>query len=460
MKQPFPMIPKRFFIETFGCQMNEHDSEKIAGLLVHQGMLPAQSVEEADLFILNTCSVREKAAQKVYSRLGEVKGRKRQSAGFIIGVVGCVAQQEGREMVRRAPFVDLVVGTHMYHAIPDLLDQIQGSGPHKIATDFLPEQAPVEISPVVRQTNFRAAITIMEGCNKHCSFCIVPYTRGKERNRPASIILEEVTRAGDLGFTELLLLGQTVNSYRDPENPRTRFADLLAAAAQVPGIRRVRFTSPHPRSFDDRTIRVIGEIPTICDQVHLPLQSGSNRVLKRMRRQHTREWYLQLTEKFQTTGRPIRFSTDMIVGFPGETEEDFEETLQVVEQVQFESMFSFKYSPRPFTEAVEWEDDVPEDVKARRLMALQQMQRRIQMKLHRERYLGRVFTLLVEGPARDGTKRCGRTTTNKIVNYPGDEAAGTFVQVRITDVGPNSLVGERVPDTKGEQEDSWNANSR
>ncbi len=451
------MIPKRFFIETFGCQMNEHDSEKIAGLLAHQGMLPARSVDEADLFILNTCSVREKAAQKVYSRLGEVKHRKRESAGFIIGVVGCVAQQEGREMVRRAPFVDLVVGTHNYHTIPDLLEQIGDNGNRgaqpKISTEFRPEDAPVEIGVVARQTDFRAAITIMEGCNKHCSFCIVPYTRGKERNRPALAVLDEVKRAADAGFTELLLLGQTVNSYRDPQHPRTRFADVLAAAAQVPGIRRVRFTSPHPRSFDERTVRTIAEIASICDQVHLPLQSGSNRVLKRMRRQHTREWYLELVDKFQRFGRPIRFSTDVIVGFPGETQADFEETLELVEQVEFESMFSFKYSPRPFTEAIDWEDDVPEDQKTHRLMVLQQMQRRIQLKLHHERYLGKIFTLLVEGPAKDGVNRCGRTTTNKIVNYPGDDPAGAFVDVRITGVGPNSLLGERIPNHNGEQEE-------
>jgi tRNA-2-methylthio-N6-dimethylallyladenosine synthase len=347
------MRPRRFFIETFGCQMNEHDSEKIAGLLAHHGMTAASSVDDADLFILNTCSVREKAAQKVYSRLGEVKRRKKQDDRFIIGVVGCVAQQESAEMTRRAPFVDLVVGTHMYHAIPDLIDEIgqdQG-GAATVATGFLDEASPVEIAPVMRHTSFRAAITVMEGCNKQCSFCIVPFTRGKERNRPASAIREDVCRAADEGFVEIMLLGQTVNSYRDPDTPRSRFADLLAEVAQVPGIRRVRFTSPHPRSFNDRTIAVIAEMPTICDQVHLPLQSGSDAVLKRMRRQHDREWFLELVDKFRSAPRPIRLSTDVIVGFPGETEADFEQTLDVVQRTQFESMFSFKYSPRPHTEA-------------------------------------------------------------------------------------------------------------
>jgi tRNA-2-methylthio-N6-dimethylallyladenosine synthase len=426
--------------------MNEHDSEKIAGLLAHQGMMPVASVEEADLFILNTCSVREKAAQKVYSRLGEIKQRKKQDNSFIIGVVGCVAQQEGEEMVRRAPFVDLVVGTHMYHAIPDLIDEL-GQGrlaARAVATAFLPESAPVEIAPVMRQTSFRAAITVMEGCNKQCSFCIVPFTRGKERNRPARAILEDARRAADQGFVEVMLLGQTVNSYRDPERPRTRFAELLAEVADIPEIKRVRFTSPHPRSFNDRLIGLIGSRTTICDQVHLPLQSGSDRVLKRMRRQHSREWYLELVRKFRQAARPIGLSTDVIVGFPGETEEDFEQTLEVVERTQFESMFSFKYSPRPFTEAYNWPDNVPESDKARRLMVLQQLQRNIQLHLHRERYLGRSVELLVEGAARDGVNRCGRTTTNKVVNYPGTEPAGSFVTVKITQVGPNSLSGSRI----------------
>lgn len=443
------MISKRFFIETFGCQMNEHDSEKIAGLLAHRGMIPARSVEDADLFILNTCSVREKAAQKVYSRLGEVKRRKRDHRDFIIGVVGCVAQQEGRAITTRAPYVDLVVGTHMYHAIPDLLDRLdQGAeleGEPPVLTDFVGD-SPVETESIVRRTGFRASVTIMEGCNKHCSFCIVPYTRGKERNRPARTIVEECRRAADQGFTEVLLLGQTVNSYRDPERPRTRFADLLQRVASISGIRRVRFTSPHPRAFDDRTVEVIAGLKTICNQVHLPLQSGSTSVLRRMRRQYTREWYLELVEKFRGCGRPMSLSTDIIVGFPRETAEDFEATLSAVEAAQFESMFSFKYSPRPYTEAFDWNDDVPESEKGRRLALVQQMQRRIQLRLHEEHYLGKRFELLVEGTARDGLNRFGRTTTNKVVNFEGNDPPGTYVLVEVTRVGPNSLIGKKIPE--------------
>ena len=440
-------MSQRFFIETFGCQMNEHDSEKIAGLLAHQGMVAVNSAEEADLFILNTCSVREKAAQKVYSRLGEVKKRRKSHPHFIIGVVGCVAQQEGEEMVKKAPFVDLVVGTHMYHAIPDLLEEIKRKhcrSTHRVATEFLKARAPFEIEQVMRQNAFRANITIMEGCNKRCSFCIVPFTRGKERNRPAARILEEARRAVARGYVEILLLGQTVNSYKDPTNRKFKFADLLAQVARIPGIQRVRFTSPHPREFDDDSIAVIGEMETICNQVHLPVQSGSTAVLKRMRRQYTRERYLELVEKFRRCARPVALSTDIIVGFPGEREGDFEQTLSLIKQVEFESIFSFKYSPRPYTEAASWPDKVPDEEKTRRLMVLQRLQKGIQLRLHRERYLGRPFEVLVEGTARDRVQRYGRTTTNKIVNFPGTQSPGTFTQVLVTDIGPNSLVGQRV----------------
>ena len=441
-------MAQRFFIETFGCQMNEHDSEKIAGLLAHRGMIPVHSPDDADLVLLNTCSVREKAAQKVYSRLGEVKARKQRNRDLILGVVGCVAQQEGPEIVRKAPFVDLVVGTHLYHSLPDLLDNIrreralQRAVP-RVATRFLESPMPVEISQVLRRTGFRANLTITEGCNKHCSFCIVPYTRGKERSRPAALILEEARRLIDQGFVEFLLLGQTVNSYKDPTRPGIRFADLLAQVATISGVRRVRFTSPHPRDFRDDVISAIAQFDTICDHVHLPVQSGSTRVLKRMRRQYTREWYLELVSRFRNCGRPVGLSTDVIVGFPGETEDDFEQTLSLLEQTQYESMFSFKYSPRPHTEAFTWPDDVCAKEKTRRLILLQQQQRETQLRVHRQRYLGETFEVLVEGTARDGRQLFGRTTTNKIINFPGDDPPGRFTRVIIDQVGPNSLTGHR-----------------
>ncbi|MEE8349310.1 MAG: tRNA (N6-isopentenyl adenosine(37)-C2)-methylthiotransferase MiaB [Acidobacteriota bacterium] len=444
------MRVRSFFIETFGCQMNLHDTEKIAGLLAQRGLVAVPSVEEADLFLLNTCSVREKAAHKVYSRLGEVKRRKSAHPNFLIGVVGCVAQQEGKEMLRKAPFVDLVVGTHMVHTLPDLLDEIQESHPltPRVATQFLVDRSPVEIPELVRQSPFRANVTIMEGCNKHCSFCIVPHTRGKERNRPSKLILDEIRLAVDQGFVEVLLLGQTVNSYRDPDHPRLRFAELLSQAARIPGVKRLRFTSPHPREFQESTLDVLAENENICNHVHLPLQSGSNAVLKRMRRQHDREEYLTWVDRFRDCGREMALSTDMIVGFPGESSQDFDQTLSLVQEVLFESMFSFKYSPRPFTEAHNWTDEVEDSEKTQRLMALQSMQQKIQLRIHHEKYLGRDFQILVEGTARDGVQRFGRTTSNKIVNFPGEETPGTFVQVRINQVGPNSLRGQRLERTQ------------
>jgi len=444
-----PVRAKTFYIETHGCQMNEHDSEKLRGLLTHRGLLPVYSLEEADLFILNTCSVREKAAQKVYSRLGEVRTRKEEDKSFAVAVVGCVAQQEGEQMVKRAAYVDLVVGTHQLYAMPDLLDELdrKGEGETRIGsvhTQFESDQTPVEVEYVSRSSAFRANITIMEGCNKHCAFCVVPYTRGAERNRPAKQILKEIRQAVKSGFLEVLLLGQTVNSYKDPQHPGYKFAALLEEVASEPGLRRIRFTSPHPRNFSPEVLQVIAEHRNICNQVHLPVQSGSSNILKQMRRQHDRSWYLDLVNQFRSCGRPIALSTDIIVGFPGESERDFEDTLSLVESVRFEQMFSFKYSIRPYTEAETWEDDVPEEVKSRRLWHLQRLQRDIQLSLHESLYLDKEFEILTEGIAKDGSRRFGRTMSNKIVNFRGEEQPGEFVRVKIVSVGPNSLVGEKL----------------
>lgn len=441
------MNARRFYIETHGCQMNVHDSEKIAGLLAHRGMTAVHTPEEADLFILNTCSVREKAAHKVYSRLGELQHRKREDPRFLIGVVGCVAQQESEEMVKRAPYVDMVVGTHMYHAIPDLLDDLDArqTASSSVLTRFLKDPSPVEIDSIVRDNAFRANITIMEGCNKHCAFCIVPHTRGKERSRPSRFILDEIRKAVDQGYFEILLLGQTVNSYKDPERRHYRFADLLSDCARLAGLKRIRFTSPHPRHFTPDVIDVIASSEKICNQVHLPLQSGSSRVLRAMRRQHDREWYLSLVDQFRRCGRQIAFSTDLIVGFPGETEADFEQTLSMLREVEYETAFSFKYSRRPYTEAYNWEEEVPEEEKTRRLMILQRLQREIQLRLHHERYLGRVFEVVAEGPSRDGENYHGRTTTNKVVNFSGAQTPGAVLSIRVTEVGPNSFYGDQVP---------------
>jgi tRNA-2-methylthio-N6-dimethylallyladenosine synthase len=382
--------------------------------------------------------------------LGQVKTQKSRNPNFLIGVVGCVAQQESEEMVKKAPFVDMVVGTHLYHSIPDLLDQLESrprGEPRRsnlVTTDFLNVFRPSETKQVRRSSDFRASVTIMEGCNKHCAFCIVPQTRGREYSRPGEAVLDEVQRAAEDGYVEVLLLGQTVNSYKDPVRKGYKFADLLGDVAQVEGISRIRFTSPHPRHFTDDVIAVIAQNENICNQIHLPVQSGSDNVLARMRRQHNRDWYLALVERLAATRREIALSTDMIVGFPGETEDDFEDTLGLAEAVRYEQMFSFKYSPRPSTEASGWDDDVPEETKGRRLYKLQRLQREIQLEIHGQRYLNHNFEVLVEGTARDGIRKFGRTTTNKVVNFFGDQEPGQLVNVQITGAGPNSLQGDEI----------------
>ncbi|MBI2822833.1 MAG: tRNA (N6-isopentenyl adenosine(37)-C2)-methylthiotransferase MiaB [Acidobacteria bacterium] len=442
---------KTFYIETYGCQMNVHDSEKVAGLLVRRGLTRAEGPEAADVFLINTCSIREKAEQKVYSRLGQFRDLKRQREDLILGVVGCVAQQEGSDFIRRAPFVDLVVGTHRYHEIPHILEQILADRRPVVRTELMEDPEPVEVDMVLRENGYRANVTIMEGCNKYCTFCVVPYTRGPERCRPSQKILDEVRRLANAGYVEILLLGQNINSYQDRSARKWKFAELLKAVAEVQGIRRVRFTTNHPKDFTPDILAVIEETPTVCNWVHLPVQSGSPRVLRRMKRLYSLDRYLDIISSIKTLRRPVALSTDVIVGFPGETDEDFSATLSLVEQVQYDSIFSFHYSPRPNTPALKMEakEPVPPAVKQRRLSQLQAMQRRIQEHLN-HRLVGTQQEILVEGKARDGRKWFGRTTTNKIVNFHADEAMpGQFLQVLITGSGANSLLGWPVADVEG-----------
>jgi tRNA-2-methylthio-N6-dimethylallyladenosine synthase len=440
-----------YFIETHGCQMNEHDTEKISGLLIQWGMIPAASKLEADFILLNTCSVREKARHKVFSRLGELRELKEVNPQLLIGVAGCVAQQEGRAIIKRAPYVDLVVGTHQYHTIPDILDDIlasrkSGHGPQgnlneQVSTAFEKEVSPTEVDVIKRNSFFRANITIMEGCNKKCAYCIVPYTRGRERNRESKRILQDIREAADKGYTEIQLLGQTVTNYHAPGNEEYNFTSLLEEVSNVRDIRRIRFVSPHPVNFNDELIKLIAEKENICNQVHLPLQSGSNAMLKKMRRLHNREWYLQLVKKFQDCSRHIALSTDIITGFCGETDQDFEDTLDITRKARYEQMYAFKYSVRPHTEAAEWEDDVPEEVKSHRLKTLQDLQKEIQIKEHEKNYLGKTFEVLVEGKSKDGLRVTGRTTTNKVVNFYSEAKPGDYVKIKIEKTSPYSLAG-------------------
>src|ERR1700676_2331365 len=357
-----------FFIETFGCQMNAHDSEKVAGVLLGRGYRQVEDLDSAKVVFYNTCSIREKAAQKVFSRLGEY--RKHPGHGKIIGVLGCVAQQEGEEIFERAPWVSLVCGSASYSKLPALLAELEAGNRRVTGLDKDTDET-FETDITRRDNPFRAYLTIIEGCDKSCSYCVVPYTRGPERSRSSASVLQEVRKLAHAGYSEIQLLGQTVNSYRDPTPGGMTFAELLVAVAAVPGIRRVRFTTSHPRDFGPDIVAAIDAVPELCDHVHLPVQSGSTQILRSMQRTYTREEYLGKIAMIRAARRPISVTSDIIVGFPGETDQDFEESLTLLDAVGYDGVFSFKYSPRPNTAAREMADAVPEEEKSRRLGILQ-----------------------------------------------------------------------------------------
>ena len=429
-----------FFLETFGCQMNEHDSEKVAGLLLSRGYRQVESPDAASLILYNTCSIREKAAQKLFSRLGEYRGR--EGEGRTIGVLGCVAQQEGEQIFQRAPWVSLVCGSASYRKLPELLSQLEAGNQRVTGLDTDTDET-FETEVTRRDNPWRAYLTIIEGCDKACAYCVVPFTRGPERSRASGSVLEEVRQLAELGYSEVQLLGQTVNSYADPSSREMRFSQLLLAVAEVPGIRRVRFTTSHPRDFTADIVAAIESQPKVCNHVHLPVQSGATRVLKAMQRTYTREGYLEKIAMIRGAKRPISITTDIIVGFPGESEDDFQETLDLVEAVRYEGMFSFKYSPRPNTPARSMNDPIPEEEKSRRLAVLQERQRQIQTDGN-SGLVGRAFEVMVSGKSRRENQWSGHTSCHRVLNFTSQERAllGTYVQVRVTSVGPNSLVGE------------------
>jgi tRNA-2-methylthio-N6-dimethylallyladenosine synthase len=434
---------KTFFIETFGCQMNFHDSEKVAGSLVSQGYRQVQSAEDADLIFYNTCSIRDKAEQKVFHRLANFK--RLQKLGKKFAVIGCVAQQEGERIFERAPHVSLVAGSSSYRNLPQMLVQIE-HGERATGLDDRNTEETFETEFTARTNPHRGYITIIEGCDKFCAYCVVPYTRGRERSRTSESVLEEARRIADGGLTEIQLLGQNVNSYRDPLERRS-FAELLAEVGQVPGIRRVRFTTSHPRHFSRDIVEAIDSQPTLCDHVHLPVQSGSSRVLAAMAREYTREMYLERVAWIRAArNRTISMTTDIIVGFPGETEADFEQTLTLLDEVQYDGVFSFKYSPRPNTPAIAMQNAIPEEEKSARLAVLNERQREIQ-RANYARHIGEVIEAMVEGfqPARG--QITGRTSQNKTLNFTVGEGmsapvVGDYVSVRVTQAYPNSLAGE------------------
>jgi tRNA-2-methylthio-N6-dimethylallyladenosine synthase len=428
-------------METFGCQMNVHDSEKVQGVLLARGMTPVEDLAQADLVLYNTCSIREKAAQKVFSRLGAFR-KGRSGAGKAIAVLGCVAQQEGEHFFERAPQVSLVCGSASYAILPQLLDQLEAGKPR--VSGLARDTGECFETEITRRNNpFRAYLTIIEGCDQRCSFCVVPMTRGPQRSRPSHKILAEARRLVEQGYTEIQLLGQIVNAWQDPSPARLSFAGLLSRVGQIPGIRRVRFTTSHPKFFTSDIVQAIDANPNLCDQVHLPLQSGSTAVLARMLRGYTREEYLEKIHDLRKARRAISLSTDIIVGFCGETVEDFEQTLSLIKEVEYDQVFSFKYSPRPNTLAEGSREVIGEEEKGRRLTELQQLQRQIQVRRN-QALLGQSFEVLVEGYQARLGQAVGRSTTNRLINFAGSpEDVGRYLTVKVISAGPNSLVGVR-----------------
>jgi tRNA-2-methylthio-N6-dimethylallyladenosine synthase len=435
-------MAKNYLIETFGCQMNAHDSERMAGLLDQAGYEPTTEQIDADLIVINTCSVREHAEEKLYTRLGEIRVLERETGHKpVVAVAGCVAQQEGDALLKKSNghVIDVIMGTQRLKMLPTLVEHAARSPVP--AVDINPwDDVTFPLGITRRGDPVKAYVTIIEGCNDHCAFCVVPYTRGHERMRPRADILADVREAVESGRREVQLLGQIVNHYQAPDDPSCDFAELLAAVNDVAGIERIRFASPHPRHTGRRLIEAVRDLPKVCKHLHLPVQSGSSRVLSTMRRRYTRESYLELVADIRETIPEATLSTDMIVGFPGETAEDFGQTLSLTEAAQYHSMFSFKYSPRPNTLALKrLPDDVTDDDKTARIVALQSLQREIQTRLH-ERAVGTTVEVLIDstGRRRD-SEVSGRTSGNTVVNC-------RLMGPGVTDRGPDGLPNVGNPD--------------
>lgn len=437
---------KQYFLETFGCQMNVVDSERIAALLEQNGYLPTDNPEQADLILLNTCSVRDKAERKVIGHLGRYKPLKQQRPELILGVGGCVAQQEGEAFLQRVPYLDLVFGTHNIHRLPEMLEKVERERARVHAVEFLDRETRVRLFP--RRTGSDSVtrfVTVMQGCDNFCSYCIVPYVRGREVSRPSGEILDEIRQLADSGVREVTLIGQNVNSYGLGVEGELSFAALLRRVHAIDGIERIRFTTSHPKDLSDELIDCFGELDKLCHHLQLPLQSGSDRILEKMNRGYTAGDYLARVERLKRVCPDIRLTTDLIVGFPGETEEDFAATLNVVEQVRYADAYTFLYSPRPKTAAAKLPDDTPDQVKQERFDRLLKLQNAISEQIW-QGDVGGVFPVLVEGRSRQGQGQLfGRTTWNRIVNFAGgDELVGRLVRVKVTRSFRNSQLGELV----------------
>ncbi|WP_018248763.1 tRNA (N6-isopentenyl adenosine(37)-C2)-methylthiotransferase MiaB [Orenia marismortui] len=437
---------KRYLIRTYGCQMNEHDSEKLAGVLEGEGYQATEELEEADVIILNTCCVRENAELKVYGKVGQLKRLKEENPDLIIGICGCMMQQEEvvKEIKQKYRHVDIVFGTHNIHHFPELLAQAKEQNNPLVQvwdenTELIPDM------PVQRTDDHRAWVTIIYGCNNFCTYCIVPYVRGREKSRPLDDIVREVKKLANDGVKEVTLLGQNVNSYGNDFEQETDFADLLTALNEIKGLARIRFMTSHPKDCSDRLIDAVANLDKVCNHFHLPVQAGSNKVLRDMNRNYTREEYISLIEKVRAKNPDASISTDVIVGFPGETEEDFQDTLDLFEQVKYDMAYNFMYSKRTGTPAAQKEDQVPEEVKKDRLQRLIELQKGISMEKNKP-YKGKTVEVLVEGESKNNPDTLtGRTTANKIVIFEGDsDLTGQLVNVKINKVQSWTLYGKIV----------------
>jgi tRNA-2-methylthio-N6-dimethylallyladenosine synthase len=454
---------KKFFIETFGCQMNVLDSERAGALLRARGYEWTEDLSEADVILFNTCSVREKAAEKVFARVGQLRRQKKSDA--IIGVLGCVAQTEGERLFEQSPDVRLVVGTQALRHLGSLLDQLE-AGAERLVSVRTPNRPEFdELLPAERRMRHIAYVTIMEGCDKFCTFCIVPFTRGRERSRSPENIFAEVRALAAFGYKEIQLLGQNVNSYgmgrRLENNHRMSFAELLRMLAMCSGIPRIKFTTSHPRDFGPDIVRALEEHANLCPWVHLPPQAGSNRVLAAMNRGYTGEDYLSKVEMIRQAKRDINLTGDMIIGFPGETDEDFRQTMRLVKEAQFDGLYIFKYSPRPGTVSAKWGDGIPDMVKTERFLELQELQRQIQLRRD-QRYLDQIVEVLVEGKSSKSNEHwTGHTSCHKVVNFSSSmtHLEGLIVQVEITRINPHSLFGRHIePLTQVKSQNNGGAN--
>lgn len=427
---------KRFFIHTFGCQMNENDSEHIAGILQREGAVPASSVEESSIIIVNTCAVREKSVDKLYSLLGRLIKLKAKNLA-VLGVAGCVAQLYRQEIIKKRPQVDFVIGPHNYRKIKDILLSSQEES--LIKTEWRRQWH--EMEDTARKSGISGFVPIMEGCNNFCSYCVVPYARGREKYRPLDNILKEANEMAENGYKELILLGQNVNSYVDPASGQG-LPDLLTRLNRIDRLEWIRFITSHPRDFSRKLAETMQQTQKVCRQLHLPIQAGSSRVLAAMEREYTRDQYLEKIAYLRELMPDIHLSTDIIVGFPGETRQDFQETLSVLQQVGYTNIFSFRYSVRPFTKAAEWNDSVAADEKKSRLIEVQKLQKKLQLKAHKK-LIGENMRVLCMGVSKkDPQIYAGRNEAYQVINFTAEKnPTGKFVQVEITDAGPYSLRG-------------------